>query len=237
MDGGFGDGVGEEGADEIGVAVEIVVVAAIAAAAAAARVHLFDLLARGRVGRAEEMVDVGIAARAQEVVAAAAEVGGAAAAAAAEAGRQRVGDHGHQGSHVGEVGPEPVEGGQVGGVQLAGSAGPEVFGVVGGGEGVEVDDLGAVGGGDAEDAFGWEGEGEAGAGGQGVRGEEVARGGGDGGVEGAGDVEGRVRGGREVGGEGVGAGSCPGWVGGRGGLVDSRCWVRRGLALALGGAF
>ena len=142
----------------------------------------------GGGGGAEEVRDVGVAAGAEEVVAASTAGAGAGAGvlllsgvggvvrlgviiiiSGGEFGRQRIRDDGQHRAHVGEGGPEAVVGGEVGGVQLAGTGGPEVFGVVGVGEDVHVDDLGAVEGGEAEDGFGGEGEGEAGAGGEGLR--------------------------------------------------------------------
>lgn len=65
-------------------------------------------------------VDVRVAARAQQVVHAAAVL---VLAIPCEA----VGDDGDEGPHVGEVGPEAVVGGDVGGVKLAGAGGPEAF--------------------------------------------------------------------------------------------------------------
>lgn len=65
-------------------------------------------------------VDVRVAARAQQVVHAAAVL---VLAVPCEA----VGDDGDEGPHVGEVGPEAVVGGDVGGVKLARAGGPEAF--------------------------------------------------------------------------------------------------------------
>ncbi len=149
-------------------------------------------------GGGEEVVDVRITPRAEQIMASPPKLGGP-----AKTRRQGVGDHRHHGAHVGEAGPEAVKGGEVGRVQLSGSAGPEVFGVVGGGEGVEVYDLGAVGGGDSEDGFAGEGEGEAGARGQGLPALERAGREADGGVEVAVDEEGGGGRGGEVGGRRV----------------------------------
>lgn len=71
------------------------------------------------------------------------------------------------------------------GVQLASAAGPEAFARIMRVPEVEVPDLGALGGGDTEDAAGGDVEGVAGAGGEGVGVEDVAWGGGDEGVEGS----------------------------------------------------
>lgn len=78
----------------------------------------------------------------------AAELGGA-----VEARGQRVGDHGHHGPHVRQVGPQAVVGGQVRRVQLPGARRPEVFRVIGPREGVQVDHLRAVRGRDPDDGL------------------------------------------------------------------------------------
>lgn len=65
-------------------------------------------------------VDVRVAACAQQVVHAAAIL-------VLAIPREAVGDDGDERPHVGEIGPEAVVGGDVGGVKLAGTAGPEAF--------------------------------------------------------------------------------------------------------------
>lgn len=104
---------------------------------------------------------------------------------------------------------------------------PEVFAVVGLGEGVQVDDLGAIGGGDSEDGFGAQGDGEAGAWRDGARAEEGARGALDKRVEGVVEVE------RGVGCRGE-VGGLRGRVGSRRGVLAARFWVGWGLVLWLG---
>lgn len=102
----FRQAPGGDGADEVGVAVEVV-----------------------GGGGGEEVVDVGVAAGAEEVVAAAAVGVGAVPG-------EGVADDGGHGAEVGEVGPQPVVGGEVGGVELAGARGPEALAGV-----VEVPDV------------------------------------------------------------------------------------------------
>jgi hypothetical protein len=146
-------------------------------------------------GGGEEGGDVGIAPRAEEIVAPAASVVNAVPG-------KGVGDYCDEGPHVGEAGPEAVVGGDMRGVQLFGAGGPEAFAGVweavspglwkrrGGGIGiirvpdVQIPDLRPLGGGNPDDGSGRAFPGAAGADGDREGLEGGARGLLDAGVEG-----------------------------------------------------
>ncbi len=103
------------------------------------------------VAAGEEPVGVGVAAGADDVVDAGAE------AVDAVPVERVLGDRRHR-AEMRQAGPEAVAGGEVGAVQRPGLAGEEALGEIGGGPEVEVADLRAFGGDDAEEMAGRHGE-------------------------------------------------------------------------------
>lgn len=198
----FGQVEGEDGAHEVGVTVGVELGALGGVEGVGVR-----LVIGAAAAATEQGIDVRIAAGAEQVVHAAA-VRGAKNAVHVHptipiptAPRlQAVGDDGHHRPQVRQTAPQPVAHRDVAGVQLARAGGPEALARIVRRPEVEVGDLGAARGGEAQDLAGGDAPGVAGARRERVGVGEGAGGGGEAGVEGWVDQEGRGGGGGEVGG-------------------------------------
>src|SRR6266567_606489 len=119
------------------------------------RAHQVGMAAEIEVLSVEHLVNVGVASRAEQVVA-------ARAVRVAAVPDRVVGDREHR-PEVGQGGPEPVVGGDVRAMELLGPRGPEALAGVAETPGVEVRDLGPLHGHDAEQLAGTHRPGATGA--------------------------------------------------------------------------